>query len=417
LKAYHACICAIGLSLCVISGGALAQEGLPNYLSNPFIEQLSQPVPQAGQNPVAGTATQTVLEIPEYTPGASLAGPDYVVGPGDQFVVYIKSLQDSSFYINVSPEGKIFLPMVGEVKVNGLTVGNVQELLKFEFSKYLKDFQISIALNRLRTITVEVLGEVVRPGIYKVSAIDRVSVALGLAGGPNQQASIRAIQLIRKGDTVAVLDLYKYFRKNDQAQNPLLEFGDIIFMPISSNFLRIAGQVKYPGRYEVKEGERLLDMIAMAGGLTPTASFEKFKITNIASPDKVTSIDVKQLMLDKNEELNVSLKPGDIITIPSMPVSVTIVGQVQKPGTFMHEPGTLVSYYLGLAGGYGERANTRNIKINRWGGKTIKAKENTIVEPGDVIVVGGMEIKGWRDYLSVMGQAATLFFIVWQVAK
>ncbi len=416
MKLIFSYIWKIGLSLCIISGVASAQDEMPGGLSDPFMEQLTQPELQTGQNPLSEAEPQTGLEIPEYTPGASLAGSDYVLGPGDQFVIYIKSLAERSYRVGISPEGKIFLPMVGELKVNGMTISNVQELLKFEFGKYLKDFQVSVALSKLRSITVQVLGEVNKPGIYSLSGLDRVSAALGKAGGPNNQASIRAIQLIRKGDTVAVLDLYKYFRKNDQTQNPLLEFGDILFMPISSNFVRISGQVKYPGRYEVKEGERLLDMIAMAGGLTSRASFEKLKINNIADPDKVTSIDVKQLILDKNEGLNVFLKPGDIITIPSMPVSVTIVGQVQKPGTFLHEPGTLVSYYLGMAGGYGERANTRNIKINRWGGKTIKAKESTIVEPGDVVVIGGMEIKGWRDYLSVMGQAATLFFIVWQVS-
>ena len=115
-------------------------------------------------------------------------------------------------------------------------------------------------------------------------------------------------------------------------------------------------------------------MIAMAGGLTSRASFEKLKINNIADPDKVTSIDVKQLILDKNEGLNVFLKPGDIITIPSYAGISDYSGQVQKPGTFLHEPGTLVSYYLGMAGGYGERANTRNIKINRWGGENHKSQ-------------------------------------------
>lgn len=417
MKLFLSYIWKISVALCIISGGTLAQDEVSSDFSNPFIEQLIQSTPQTEQNQAAQPETNTGLEIPEYTPGASLAGSDYVLGPGDQFVIYIKSLQERSYRVGISPEGKIFLPMVGELRVNGLTISMVQELLTFEFAMYLKDFQVSVALSKLRSITVQVLGEVTRPGICSLSALDRISAALGRAGGPNDQASIRAIQLIRKGDTLAVLDLYKYFRKNDQTQNPLLEFGDIIFIPISSNFIRISGQVKSPGRYEVKEGERLLDMIAMAGGLTPRASFEKLKINNIANPDKVTSIDIKQLILDKNEELNVFLNPGDVITIPSMPISVTVVGQVQKPGTFLHEPGTLVSYYLGMAGGYGERANTRNIKINRWGGKTIKAKEGTVVEPGDVVVIGGMEIKGWRDYLSVMGQAATLFFIVWQVAK
>ena len=395
----------------------LAQDAIDGGLeANPFIEQLQQTMPPTNAQPSINEEGEQ-LQIPEYSPGASLAGADYILGPGDRLMVYVNSLQERRHQVFVSPEGKIILPVIGEVLVNGMTIQQLQALLTLEYQKYLKDFKVTVVLVGLRRITIQVLGQVARPGVYQCSPLDRVSSAIGKAGGPTAQASIRTVDLLRNGQTIATLDLYKYLRYNDQLQNPKLEFGDIIFLPISTNYVKINGQVYRPGRYEIKEGEKLMDLIAMAGGLTPRATNDFIKITNVLNPDKVTSIDIKALTIYQNESLNIPLKPGDIVTVPTTPTTVTVVGHVQKPGTFAYEPGTVLSYYIGLAGGYGERANVRNLKINRWGGKTIKSKEDTEVEPGDVIVVGGLEIKGWRDYIQVAMQTATLFFIIWQVSR
>lgn len=264
---------------------------------------------------------------------------------------------------------------------------------------------------------VQVLGQVSRPGIYSLPVMDRASSALEMAGGQNEQGSIRNIRHYRRGNLVDTLDLYQYLYHNQQAENPPLEEGDVLFVPVNSNNVKLAGQVFRPGTYEIKPRERLLDAIVMAGGLTPVATREDIKIENVAQPDVVRNISYKALFIDGDQSLNLGLREGDIITVPTAPTSVTVVGQVQKGGTFVFEPGTVLSYYLGMAGGYGERASTGNIKINRWGGKTIKAREDSVIEPGDVVIVGEMQIKGWRDYISVAGQLITMFYIVWTVAN
>lgn len=266
-------------------------------------------------------------------------------------------------------------------------------------------------------IKVQVLGQVRNPGIQTLQAFDRLSHAIYAAGGPNDQASIRSVVLIRGGQPIDTLDLYRYLAENVQEENPELRDGDIVFFPVAQNLVTVVGQVFKPGRYEIKPGERLRDVIVMAGGFTPITTRESIKIQNIATPDSVVSIDFRKLTVEMDEAANIELKEGDIITVPTTPTTVTVVGQVQKGGTFPFEPGTLLSYYIGLAGGYGERASTGNIKINRWGGKTLKGRENTAIEPGDVVVVGEMQIKGWRDYISVSGQLLTMFFIVWTVSK
>ncbi len=266
-------------------------------------------------------------------------------------------------------------------------------------------------------IKVQVLGQVRSPGIHTLQAFDRLSQSIGAAGGPNEQASIRSVVLIRGGVPIDTLDLYQYLANNIQEENPEIKDGDIVFFPVAQNMVTVVGQVFKPGRYEIKPGERLRDVITMAGGFTPLTTRETIKIQNIANPDSVVSIDFRKFTLEQDEALNVVLREGDIITVPTTPTTVTVVGQVQRGGTFAYEPGTLLSYYIGLAGGYGERASTGNIKINRWGGKTVKGRQDTVIEPGDVVVVGEMQIKGWRDYISVSGQLLTMFFIIWSVSK
>ena len=264
---------------------------------------------------------------------------------------------------------------------------------------------------------IQVLGQVRTPGIYPLPVMERVSSALAAAGGTNEQGLPRSILLIRDGQAVDTLDMYLFLYQNRQSENPMLEDGDVLFVPVNSNNIKVVGQVFRPGIFEIKPGERLLDIIEMAGGITPVATKEDIKIENVATPDVVQSISYKKLFIDGDQSLNVSLKEGDVVTVPTAPTSVTVVGQVQKGGTFIFEPGTVLSYYLGMAGGYGERASTGNIKINRWGGKSLKAREDTPIEPGDVVIVGEMQIKGWRDYISVTGQLMTMFYIVWTVAN
>ena len=266
-------------------------------------------------------------------------------------------------------------------------------------------------------IKVQVLGQVKNPGIQALSAFDRLASAITAAGGPTEQASIRSVILMRGGQTIDTLDMYKYLTQNDQYQNPEVKDGDVIFFPLAERMVTIFGQVFRPGKYEIKPGERLMDLVIMAGGFTPIATREDIKIQNITFPDSVVNINIKRFALDRDLSLNIPLQAGDIVTVPTTPTTVTVVGQVQKGGTFPFEPGTLLSYYLGMAGGYAERASTGNIRINRWGGKTVKGKESIVMEPGDVVVVGEMQLKGWRDYISLIAQVATTGFIIWQVAR
>lgn len=376
--------------------------------------------------------------------GAALASSDYVLGPGDiiSVIIYgkggggpkVSALSPAgdrivtssdlggngivfSSKLAISPDGKIFVPPLGEVIAHGLTVTRLQERLAIGLASFYREMNVSVFLVSLRRIQVFVLGQVNQPGIYTASSLTRVSQALAMAGGPTPLASVRQVQIVRAGKVVQIVDLYKFLIEGRKDQNPQLEPGDTIILPISGRTVRIEGEIRRPGIYEFQAGEKLTDLVVMAGGITPQASLEELKIENISRPKEVIGLSTYKLLMDKDPKLDRDLRNGDVITIPAVPKTVTVVGQVQKPGTFLYQPGTLFNYYLGLAGGFGERANTGSITITRWDGSSLKCKRDTEIRPGDTIVIGAMEIKGWRDYLGVMMQGATLFFIIYQVAK
>jgi len=376
--------------------------------------------------------------------GAALATTDYILGPGDVISVIIYGKGGGSgrmpsynltpdrmptttdlggngvifnSRLTISPEGKIFVPPIGEVNAHGRTVAKLQEDLVQDLASYYREMKVSVFLVSLRRIQIYVLGQVSQPGIYTISSLTRVSQAVSLAGGPTPLASIRQVQIVRGGKILQVVDLYRFLIEGRKDQNPQLEPGDTIILPISGRTVRIEGEVRRPGIYEFQTGEKLTDLVVMAGGVTPQASLEELKIENISRPKEVISINTYKLLVDKDPKTDRDLSNGDVITVPSTPKTVTVVGQVQKPGTFLYQPGTLFNYYLGLAGGFAERANGGSITITRWDGSSLKCKRDTPIRPGDTIVIGAMEIKGWRDYLSVAMEGATLFFIIFQVAK
>ncbi|MEW5767702.1 MAG: SLBB domain-containing protein [bacterium] len=442
--------------------------------------------------------------------GAALTPPDYRLGPGDILNINIWGKLNTSYRLQVTPEGKIFIPGVGELFIQNLTIGQTQEMVWKQVGKYYKDIEVNVLLTGLRPIRVFVLGRVRQPDIYRFSPLDHVSTAIKKAGGLEPSGSIRRIQLRRNPAPRAQnpernlpseieVDLYRFFIRGELAQNPLLEADDVIYVPPAGPTVSIEGKVKRPGQYEIKDEEGFEDLLIMAGGFHPEAYVPKvlikritpakkssafwidptdlkpgFKLENgdqitiysydqqvedtvllkgqVAKPGiytlsrgetlrgvilraggitsaatreevkierkgEVLSVNLYDLMIEKDPEADLELLNGDVITLPAAPNTVTVVGEVQTGGTFPYEPARTVSYYLGLAGGFSERANERRIEITRRDGSTRKVKRETVVEAGETIVVDRLEIKGWRDWLSVLVQGFTLVFMVDSIAK
>ena len=149
------------------------------------------------------------------------------------------------------------------------------------------DTEISINLNRLRSITVYVLGEAYKPGSYTLSALSTITNTLFLSGGVNKLGSLRNIQIKRGGKLVKTYDLYDLLIKGDTGTDFRLEDGDTLFIPFIENSVRLGGSFKRPHLYELLEGETLKDVVGLAGGfknevsLTPTIEYSTInRLTN-----------------------------------------------------------------------------------------------------------------------------------------
>ena len=365
----------------------------------------------------------------------------YTLGPGDRISLNLWGNVNGDYTITVDRDGTIFIPRksevsqsqiqgyggipisetvpsLGQIKVVGLTIEELKEMIEDRVKKYFRGVNVRVTLSGLRVFPTSILGNVVNPGVYSITPLYRLSHLIKRARAISETGSYRNI-IIKKADgSSKVYDLYEFLYKGNMEQNPYIKTGDIVMVPQAVMSVKIMGRVYKRGNFELKEGERLKDLIEFAGGFQSRGSLTRqIKVYNIKTPDEVEEIDPYKLLIENDSLSNIELKTGDVVTIPTEPFTVTVVGQVTLGGSFEYEPGTDFNYYLGLAGGYGERANEGNIRITRWNGTRLKWKTGVEIKPGDTIVIGRAELKGWKDYLEVTLNAANLIFIIWTVSR
>src|SRR6266480_275826 len=147
-------------------------------------------------------------------------------------------------------------------------------------------------MGRLRTVNVYVVGEVCQPGVYTLSALSTVTNGLFSAGGPTKLGSLREVRLIRGGYQVAKLDLYDFLQRGDRTRDYRLESGDTIFVPTVGDVVAVAGEVKRPAIYEITSGTRLADVVALAGGVTPTSYLKRVQVVRAIPDAERVTLDV-----------------------------------------------------------------------------------------------------------------------------
>ncbi len=202
-----------------------------------------------------------VLDVP--------VGPDYVIGPQDSLAIHIWNVPDRnlnrSYIVPVERDGMLVIPQVGAIPVGGLTFSRAERTIHSRLKKLLKRFEVHVSMARLRTIKVYVVGEVVRPGAYEMSALATVSNAVYAACGPAKSGSLRQVTVVRDGRVAAKLDFYDFLLKGDRTQDRRLQAGDVVLVPPLGAVAAISGAVKRSAIYEFKPGSRLTDLLRLAG--------------------------------------------------------------------------------------------------------------------------------------------------------
>ena len=279
-------------------------------------------------------------------------GPDYVVGPGDNLTISIWGPVENSVIRTVDRNGQILLPRVGDLRVWGLTFVQADRLIREQLSRYFRGFQTSVTMGRLRTLRVQIIGEVCQPGTYTLNALSTMVQALYSAGGPTKMGSLRNVRLLRNSHVVGEVDLYDFLLRGDRTRDFRLESGDTIFVPTVGEIAAIAGEVKRPAIYEIRSDVRLADLVELAGGATPSSYLKRVQIVRTQpNAERVTrDVDLSTYYLKGDMESNPPVSAGDLVLIHKnedrIYNTVKIDGAVKYPGTYELKPMMRLSQLL-----------------------------------------------------------------------
>ena len=300
----------------------------------------------------------------------------YLVGPGDQFLVNIISSDNVSNYtLTVSPTGEILIPSVGIVQVNGQTLSSSIKKMKIVIQSLNRSAKIFIILSEIREFKIKVIGHLKNPGFYTVTPVSRVSdlyedILLKLQSESSADQNLypemsrRNIEIFRNGKSIPV-DLVKFGSTGIDNNNPYLQQGDVVRVPLKEHLVGIFGGIKIPGNYEFIEGESLSQFVDLAGGLRPDADPNKVEITRfISSKEKfsfnTTMSQADTILISSEDHIMVrydqEYKRQDI---------VYITGEIKYPGVYAIEPGkTTIGEALNKVGGFTARADQTKLIIN-----------------------------------------------------
>ena len=301
---------------------------LPLFGQN-FFENL-----QEAQNQLLNQGAQFSLPS-AYTPSeATPVNSNYLLGAGDELVIRGWGSIEVDIRAVIDRNGFISIPKVGSVPLAGVKISQADAVIESALKKYYKNFQISVSLGQLRSITVYVVGQARRPGSYPLSSQSTLVSALFATGGPNATGSMRKIELKRGEKIVTTLDLYSFLTQGNTAQDVKLLDGDVIVIPPAKGFVAFLGKVNTPSVFELRDKNETLGQLLSIGGGMPVVADPKRVVVERLDPQSNQPRKIIEFSLSQSS-LITSLQDGDIVTIdpisPDLINGVTLRGTVNKP--------------------------------------------------------------------------------------
>ena len=291
-------------------------------------------VSTASENDVFG---RNIFNIDKLTfqPNLNMATPEnYRLGPGDEVIVDVWGASQNTMRLEISPDGYVNISNLGPVYLNNMTIKDARQLLKQELGKIYADSanNIQVTLGNIRTIQVNVMGEVRAPGTYALSSLSTVFHALYASGGVSDIGSLRNVQVARGGKTIARLDVYEYIMKGQIQDDIRLQDGDVVIVPTYDELVKITGKVKRPMFYEMKNGESAATLLKCAGGFSSDAYKKSIRVLRK---------DGKEFSVKTVNDIDYSafkLIDGDVVTVDSIlnrfNNRLEVKGAVYHPGVF-----------------------------------------------------------------------------------
>ncbi|MBC7083600.1 MAG: SLBB domain-containing protein [Firmicutes bacterium] len=366
----------------------------------------------------------TMLALASTQPALAQAGQSpshgsregYVISAGDVLDIAVWGYEDLSATVRVREDGKIsFTSLIEEVTAAGLTVPALQEILTEKLSYYLKSPKVTVSVRESRLIRVNVIGSVRSPGTFTFRERPGLVDAIAAAGGETPEADVTCIRIMRGAGSAphlsaapaagpVTVDLHMVLEGTVDASSYVLRDGDTVFVPRALE-VKVMGMVRAPGTYFLERGARLMDAIARAGDILPQGDPSKVSVSRGRT---ARAVSLTRAMLAPDGEDNVLLEDGDIIHVPEAVRTISVLGEVEKPGIYPVGPDTRVFDAIAAAGGPGLNGDITCIRVTRSTGGTTQVFEVDLsasgketgggasaasvggafkLEPGDVVYV------------------------------
>lgn len=361
-----------------------------------------------------------------FEPSISMPVPDsYLLGPGDHLHVDIWGSSQQSYHLIIDRNGSVNIPLVGPIYVGGLNLDVAKSQILSKLSSIYSDLRsntpktfASVRTGQLKTIKVNVVGEVFTPGTYTMPGTASLFNALYLSGGPNKLGSFRDVQLIRGGRIIANLDVYDFLINGNAAINVALMDNDVVMVPTYANRVKIQGQFKRTGIFEAKNNETVSDMVRFAGGFEALAN--KSRIEMYRSGE----IEMEYRDIRQEELASVSIKNGDSLFVGKIlerySNKVNIVGAVFNPGNYEYSEGLTLSSLINKANGLKENAFLTRGTISRLKSNytpenisfnvldVIEGSEDFDLKPNDAVFITYIDDMSEKPTVAIWGEVQNM---------
>lgn len=345
---------------------------------------------------------------------------DYRLGVGDEIVVSVWGASEFQSPFTISKDGSIFPNQVGKIFLQGLSFQAARSVIAARFKRVLPSgSNVDIVLGKVRTVRVYIYGEVNRPGMITMSALNTPISALQRAGGLNKFGNLRDIQIRRNGITIEHIDIYEYLKNGNFGRETYLEDNDIISVRLYDKIVQAQGAFKRPMKYQLGQYGTLTDLIDLAGGARFDARESLIRVKTVANEqERFQDFNGQDLL-----SIDYVLKDGDVVNINTINSgvsnTVSIQGAVPYPDNYQIVEGDRVFKIIEKAGGlnpnsYKPRAyiyrngatteDSKALKINLkdYGESDISA-DNILLQNGDIVKILSESQFDERFYINVKG--------------
>lgn len=296
---------------------------------------------------------------------------EYTIGGGDALQINVWKNAELSNSVIVRPDGQITLPLIGDVKAEGLTPMQLGKVLAARIASFVNAPNVTVTVSAPTNYRVYTQGAIAN-GVHSLSTPISARQLLARAGGPGADADLARAYILRGEERIPVDLTTPSPEQPADGINSILVPGDILAVP--SRFIKfgqvfVAGEVARPNALPFVEGMRFLDAYLGAGGGTASADLKNARIARRLQNGEILELPVNlDLVLKQGAlNLNIALAAGDIVVVPfRQPLErVLIVGEVTSPRSLDFREGlTLLDAFV-EAGGGTDYADLDSVKVVR----------------------------------------------------